>query len=95
MSNKKRGAGRTTKQMQAAAKNSVFVWHHHSTEYPKELAKKIGRTDLKIVSSGWLWYGWQGKELSGLVIDHYVFEIANRQMTELIQEALLRVKEQA
>jgi len=67
---KYRGTGRTTKQMEAAPQGSVYLWVHGDVYYPKKLAEKIGRTDLKIVGPGWLENGWLGVELTGLVVDH-------------------------
>ena len=67
-----RGTGRTTAQMASAPHSAVFVWVGHDTYYPKKLASKIGREDLKIVGPDWLTRGWVGMELTGLVIDHAV-----------------------
>lgn len=43
-----RGTGRTTKQMQDAPRGAVFVWCNGLTDYPRRLARHIGRGDLKI-----------------------------------------------
>jgi hypothetical protein len=91
MTYKKRGSGRTTKQMQEAPQNSVFVWVHHDLHYPKKLAEKIGRNDLKIVSPNWLLNGWRGVQLSGLVIDHFAHTSFTEEMKELSKQALLNV----
>lgn len=61
---------RTTKQMIAAPKDSVFVWLNCDLAYPRDLAKSLGREDLVIVPPQWLSDGWRGRELSGLVVDH-------------------------
>jgi hypothetical protein len=65
-----RCTGRTTRQMQAAPPDAVFVSANHGTKgYDKELASKINRNDLKIVDSSWLTsHRWQGAFFSG--IDH-------------------------
>lgn len=66
-----RGTGITTRQMESAPKNAVYVWCNGVLFYPKELAKKIGRTDLEIVSPGRFdGYSFHGRMLSGLVLDH-------------------------
>lgn len=45
---KERGTGRTTRQMQEAPHGSVFIWCNDSTNYPRQVAKELGREDLKI-----------------------------------------------
>lgn len=66
-----RGVGNTTRQMQVAPKNAVFVWVNGHLEYARDLAAHLGRTDLKIVSPAWLTQReWAGRELSGIVLDH-------------------------
>lgn len=44
-----RGTGRTTRAMQAAPHGAVYVWCHDNTSYARDLARKLGRTDLHIV----------------------------------------------
>jgi hypothetical protein len=56
--------------MQAAPLDAVFIWCNSRLDYPQALARKLGRTDLKIVSPSWLELGWRGRELSGIVRDH-------------------------
>jgi hypothetical protein len=90
MNYKKRGSGRTTKQMHEAPKNSVFVWANADLHYPKKLAEKLGRTDLKIVGPNWLLNGWRGVQLSGLVIDHFVYTFSTGEMRKLVEQALSR-----
>jgi hypothetical protein len=66
-----RGSGRTTKQMQEAPLNAIFVWNNAQLDYPKSLASKIARNDLVIVPPGWVRLGgWVGRRVPGLVIDH-------------------------
>lgn len=66
-----RGTGTTTRQMQDAPKGAYFVWCNGQLEYPKALAKKIGREDLKIIRP----YDLErdrmcGIEFTGIVVDH-------------------------
>lgn len=49
-----RQTGRTTKQMTDAPMGAVFVWCNSRTEYPQELAKKLGREDLVVRPMSWL-----------------------------------------
>lgn len=66
-----RGVGNTTRQMQAAPRDSVFVWVNHHLGYAKDLANKLDRSDLKIVSPDWLSdKHWAGLELTGITLDH-------------------------
>lgn len=67
----KRGDGTTTKQMLATPVGGVYIWCNHHLDYPTELAKKLKRTDLQIVSPMWLSEDrWRGKVLPGLALDH-------------------------
>lgn len=45
--NSKRGV--TTRQMKEAPTDSIYVWSGSKISYPKELAKFLGREDLRIV----------------------------------------------
>lgn len=65
-----RGTGATTKLMEAAPKNAIFVWCNGHTDYAVRLARKIGREDLRIESPTWLEERWRGLELAGVVVDH-------------------------
>ena len=49
-----RRSGKTTAQMQAAPRDSYYVWCNGNLSYPIELAKRLGRADLKIVPPSWL-----------------------------------------
>ena len=66
-----RGTGRTTHSMRNAPVGSVYVWVNGILDYPRELAKKIHRDDLLIVSPDWLSdQRWVGLRLSGITVDH-------------------------
>lgn len=49
-----RQAGATTIQMKEAPKGALFVWVNHHLAYPKALARRLARDDLKIVSPDFL-----------------------------------------
>lgn len=66
---------RTTKQLECAPKGAVFLWCNADTEYPKRLARRIGREDINIQGKHVLgncaeWF--RGRRITGLVIDHAV-----------------------
>jgi len=66
-----RQTGQTTSQLKAAPKNAVFIWVSGATQYPRDLARKLGREDLKIVGPDWLTSDrWRGLELSDIILDH-------------------------
>jgi hypothetical protein len=44
-----RGDGKTTRQMQAAKRGAVYIWHNANCTIPREIAEKIGRKDLRIM----------------------------------------------
>jgi hypothetical protein len=87
-----RGSGRTTQQLQAAARGSVFIWCSRDTHYPKMLAEKIGRSDLIIVGPSWLEHGWIGVEISGLTIDHAAVEVLSAEQRSNISHAVARIR---
>ena len=64
---------RTTKQLIDAPRNAVFVWCNGNVSYPQDLARSLGRTDLRIVTPMWVGRGgWQEMDLrpEQLVLDH-------------------------
>jgi hypothetical protein len=73
---KRRQIGTTTKQILEAPRDAVYVWVNDVTGYPKYLAQKLGRTDLKVVPLSWLTgRSWQGFQKS-VVVDHAVDKTA-------------------
>jgi hypothetical protein len=59
--------------MEGAAKNALFVWCNGGLQYPKELARRLGREDLEIVSPDYITSDrWRGREFSDVVFDHAV-----------------------
>ena len=88
-----RGKGATTQQMEAAPKGAVFVWCNGNTDYPRLLARKIGREDLRIETPAWLEGRWIGLELTGVAVDHAA-QLTDRQW-DGFQGALTRVRSNA
>jgi hypothetical protein len=79
-----RGTGRTTRQMQALRKGGYFVWLHSNIYYPRQLALKLGRGDIKIMSPEWvLNRRWEGLKLPDLVLDHAMHTVNFRNQSEL------------
>jgi hypothetical protein len=86
-----RQTGITTKQMQNAPKGAVYVWCNSVLGYPRDLAKKIERTDLEIVSPHWLTdQRWRGRSLTGLELDH-TCRLDEREY-QSFEDALTRIK---
>lgn len=67
-----RGEGATTRQMQAAPQGAVFVWVNHHLDYPKDLARKLDRMDLKIMSPGHAFddHHLRGRRFPAIILDH-------------------------
>lgn len=66
-----RQTGRTTNQMVEAPPDSVFVWVNAHTGYPRDLAARLGRKDLRVVGPDWLNAGREGMTYRGsVVVDH-------------------------
>ena len=66
-----RGSGRTSEQMLADPQWAVFVWCNEQLIYPRQLAKRLHRRDLRIVGPSWLEdEGWRGSSFSAVVLDH-------------------------
>lgn len=70
-----RRTGETTRQLTDAKLNAIFVWCNHYLEYPKDLARKLGREDIKIVAPSYICgQHFRGLEISELVLDHACFD---------------------
>lgn len=68
-----RGSGETTRQMLSAPRGAFFVWCNHHMDYPRHLAKLLGRGDLQIKPPSFL----RNDLLRGyereLVVDHAAY----------------------
>ena len=68
--------GRTTDQMINAPMGAIYVWHLADIRYPKQLARRLGRTDLRFMSVDDLEAGkLLGLQYATVMLDHYA---ANR-----------------
>jgi len=58
------------KQMLDAPKDAVFIWINNDLWYPRQLAHRIKREDLRIKPPTFLEDHWRGLNLSDIVVDH-------------------------
>jgi hypothetical protein len=66
-----RGAGRTTRQLELLPQGALFVWCNGALGYPRDLARKLNRTDIRIISPNGLFDpGLRGVEWSAIDLDH-------------------------
>ena len=66
-----RRSGRTTNQIKEAPEWAIYVWPVQlSISHPKQIAKKLGRTDIKIVSLSWLKVSNVRGQSSKVILDH-------------------------
>lgn len=89
---KRRGTGRTTKQMQNAPKGAIYVWVNQHLGWPRDLAASLGRDDLVIVPPSYLDTidKLAGRTITGILLDHAT-KLPNRQYDNY-RLALTRVK---
>lgn len=75
MSSGNRGTGRTTRQMQKLPQDGIFVWCNGHLAYPKALAQRLNRPDIRVVSPEFIRGDrWQGMEFTALEVDHHLWE---------------------
>lgn len=73
-----RQTGRTTREMQIAPKNAVYVWCNSRIDYPRALARAIGREDLVIRPLSWLtMQSVAGHKFSGIALDHAMPQLSD------------------
>lgn len=79
-----RGTGRTTRLINSAPQNAIFVCHtERMALYARRLCHTLNRTDVTCVSIAWLKsHGYRGMQ-NPVVLDHYVLETTEEY--ELIQ----------
>lgn len=88
MNDSNRGTGRTTDAMKSAPIRAVYVWGNAALDYPRALARTLGRTDLEIVSPSWLTDDrWRGRELSGIILDHHALDVLNKEQWKHLRYA--------
>lgn len=84
--NNDRQTGRTSRQMKDAPQGAVYVWCNNVLRYPKDLANRLGRTDLKVISLDGLEEAIIGTR-NHVVVDHFA-NLSERQIHALqIHEA--------
>lgn len=70
-----RQIGTTSRQMRAAQHGATYLWGENHLSYPRDLARHLGRTDLRIVGPEWLRGGnYLGLRSGELVVDHAAHE---------------------
>lgn len=70
----KRGSGQTTRKMQSAPYGAIYIWCNSGLEYPRALARHIGRQDLIIRSPAYFEnFGYRGLRIP-VVLDHATME---------------------
>jgi hypothetical protein len=83
-----RQVGRTSRQMLDAPIGAAFLWLRDELSYPRNLARHLGRTDLKIVGPSWLQHGWRGLRLPALVLDHAAWGRLTRIQHDMLDNAM-------
>lgn len=85
-----RGTGITTEQMKKAPKDAIYVWVNHHFDYPRALARKLGRDDLRVVSPSFLEPFRTDGLLRSIVLDHAT--ILTRRQCEEYEAHCVRYK---
>ncbi len=63
--------GRTSQQMTDAPPGSVYVWCNDRTDYPLDLARHLGRKDLRVRPLSWLDLRTvAGSSCPAVIVDH-------------------------
>jgi len=66
-----RRSGRTSAAMKAAPQGAIFVWCNSQLDYPRSLAKFLGRPDLTIIAPPELEAKTRGRRVP-VVFDHWL-----------------------
>jgi len=61
--------GKTTRQLEAASSNAIFIWCNENTLYLTLLARSLGRTDIQVKGPGWLENS-RGHNSAEIIVDH-------------------------
>lgn len=73
-----RGSGKTTKQIENAPRDAVFVWVNEHLQYANDIAFMLGRIDIEVVGPSWLRGNeWRGR-IFPLVVDHAFTTVPER-----------------
>lgn len=85
--------GTTTKQMLSAPSGSIYVWLNGNLEYPRGLAHRLCRDDLKIVSVSWItMQHFRARNITGLVIDHAARQLLDFEQWLVVDEVRNKLK---
>lgn len=82
---KNRQTGRTTRQMVNAPEGAVYVWVSADLDYPRHLAHRLGRDDLRIVDSKWLAREDATASTTYVVIDHATLRVRTNHVNAIWQ----------
>ena len=83
-----RGSGQTSEQMKSAPRDAVFVWCNDGLRYPTDLARHLGREDLKIVGPGGAYMAAVGTTRL-VVIDHAAYQLVSAEVFDKISAVAL------
>ena len=64
-----RKMGKTTRQIENAPPNAIYIWVNADVNLPKRIAKRLGRNDIRFVSPSWIEHGIRGLG-KPVVVDH-------------------------
>lgn len=79
-----RQSGRTLQQMEQAPQNAIFIWPNSRLDYPRNLAKRIGRADLVIISREQISQQYfRGRRVTGVILGHAVEKLTELEIDEL------------
>jgi len=77
--------------MQAAPRQAIFVWCNGKHDYPRALARHLGRSDIRIVSPSWVGSGRALGCAHTIVVDHAaVLSFQQREEVLIINDHVLR-----
>lgn len=70
LAEEERGLGHTTHQIENAPEGAFYVWCNEKTNYARDLARVLNRSDLQIMPAGWIWAARYTAHQKPIVIDH-------------------------
>lgn len=87
-----RRTGRTTRAIERAPKNAIYIWPVHGTLcYARDIARRLGRGDLQVVGLSWLdKHSYLGVRDLVVVVDHAVDYFLSREQVRVLQDLCYR-----